>query len=206
MSTRIYLLRHAESANPNVFHGAESDVGLSDRGRRQAEAVAAVLAGLAPHGLVTSPMLRARLTAAPIAAACGLSARIEPELYERRLGPLAGLPFHAADAVWPEMLRRWAAGDTGFAPEGAESFAAVRARLLPVWERLTSEFSGRRLVIVAHGAVCKVLLLSILRGFGPGDWERLGPIRNAAVTELTSAADGWEAVRLNDVPEPLRLL
>ena len=28
--TRVYLLRHAESAVPHVFHGAESDVGLSE--------------------------------------------------------------------------------------------------------------------------------------------------------------------------------
>lgn len=32
MPTRIWLLRHAETALPTVFHGAESDVGLSRRG------------------------------------------------------------------------------------------------------------------------------------------------------------------------------
>src|SRR5437879_1069482 len=33
-TTRVWLLRHAETANPAVFHAAESDVGLSARGQR----------------------------------------------------------------------------------------------------------------------------------------------------------------------------
>ena len=64
MSTHVYLLRHAETATPDVFHGFESDVGLSVRGEQQAEVVAAELAGLRIDGLVSSGMLRARLTAA----------------------------------------------------------------------------------------------------------------------------------------------
>src|SRR4051812_13317991 len=57
--TRVFLLRHAESADPTVFHGAESDVGLSERGERQAHAVAAVLAAHRPTAVVSSAMRRA---------------------------------------------------------------------------------------------------------------------------------------------------
>ena len=46
--TRVLLLRHAETAAPDRFHGAESDVDLGDRGSRQAEAVAPGLAGDGP--------------------------------------------------------------------------------------------------------------------------------------------------------------
>lgn len=38
--TRVWLLRHGESANPTVFHGAESDIDLGERGRRQAALLA----------------------------------------------------------------------------------------------------------------------------------------------------------------------
>ena len=38
--TRVYLLRHAETAQPDVFHGYESNVDLGPRGVRQAEALA----------------------------------------------------------------------------------------------------------------------------------------------------------------------
>src|SRR5262245_45515654 len=120
MPTRVLLLRHAESAAPDVFHGAESDVGLSPRGRRQAEAVAPVLAARRPAALVSSAMRRALDTAAPAARACGLAVRVEPALHERRVGGLSGTPTNG-DGVWPQTLRRWLAGDTGYAPPGAES-------------------------------------------------------------------------------------
>ncbi len=85
MPTRVLLLRHAESANPLIFHGAESDVGLSERGWRQAKVIAPVLAAQTPDVLISSAMRRARETAQPIARACGLPVRIEADLHERRV-------------------------------------------------------------------------------------------------------------------------
>jgi broad specificity phosphatase PhoE len=201
LSTRVLLLRHAESANPKVFHGAESDVGLSERGRRQAEAVAPLLAGQRPSAVISSAMRRALDTAGPIAAACGLPLRVEPDLHERRVGALSGTPAQTKDGVWPDTLRRWLAGDTGYAPPGAESFDAIRGRVLPVWNRVTAEWAGQTLVVVCHGVVCRVLLLSLVSGLTLADWNRLGPIRNVAVHELVSAGEGWHVVRLNDLPD-----
>ncbi|MBV8382979.1 MAG: histidine phosphatase family protein, partial [Planctomycetaceae bacterium] len=61
--TRVLLLRHAETSAPDRFHGAESDVGLGERGRRQAEAVAEILAAEGPDALYSSAMRRALETA-----------------------------------------------------------------------------------------------------------------------------------------------
>ncbi len=206
MPTRVFVLRHGESADPSVFHGAESDVGLSARGRKQAEAVAPFLAAQRPAALVSSAMRRARDTAAPIAAACGLPVLVEPQLHERRVGALTGTPFGAADGVWPDTLRRWMTGDTAFAPPDAESFEDIRARVLPVWDRLVHTYDNRCLVVVAHGVVCKVLFLSVLPGLSPADWPKLGPIRNAALTELERADGPWQARRLNWLPEAVAAL
>src|SRR5262245_20795203 len=203
MPTRVWLLRHAETAAPHVFHGADSDVGLSERGLRQAELAAPVLAACRPAAVVSSAMLRARLTAEPIAWLAGVPHRLEPHLHERRIGPLSGTPTGGRDGGWPETLRGWTAGETGYAPPGAESFDQVRDRVLPVWQRLAEEFAGRNLIIVAHGVVCKVLLLSLLPGRGPADWTTLGPVYNLAVSELALTPAGWEAVSLCRVPEVL---
>jgi broad specificity phosphatase PhoE len=201
---RVLLLRHAETSDPAVFHGAESDVGLSERGRRQAAAVAPLLAAFRPRRLVSSAMRRARETAEPIARACGLEVHLEPALHERRVGGLSGTPTHG-NGVWPETLDRWQAGDTAHAPFGAESYNDLCTRLLPVWERVTARRDGGPLVVVAHGIVCKVLLLNLLAGYSVADWHRIGPIHNTAITELVAHADGWHAVRINDLaPEVLR--
>jgi probable phosphoglycerate mutase len=199
MAAHVFLLRHAESARPDVFHGAESDIGLSERGRRQAEAVAPILAAEKPDAVICSAMRRARDTAGPIAAACGLTPILEPELHERRVGDLAGRPFGGKDGVWPATLRRWMAGETGFTPEDAESFDDIRNRVLPVWNRLTHEWSGRRIIIVAHGVVCKVLLLSNLQGYGVTDWDRLGSIQNVGITEVVQDGVAWRALRISEM-------
>ena len=139
-------------------------------------------------------------TAAPIALACGLSVQVEPQLHERRVGLLSGTPTAGTDGVWPETLGRWIDGDTAFAPAGAESFEDIRDRVVPIWQRLTTTFDGQTIVVVAHGVVNKVLLLSLLREYSVADWQRLGPSRNVAVNELVCDADGWRPVRLNELP------
>jgi 2,3-bisphosphoglycerate-dependent phosphoglycerate mutase len=199
MPKRVLLIRHAESADPTVFHGAESDVGLSERGRRQADAVARYLATQGPEVLVSSAMRRAMDTARPIAAACGLEVNVEPQLHERRVGALSGTPTAGTEGVWPDTLRRWMAGDTGHAPPGAESFDDIKRRVLPVWERWVERAKGQTLVVVAHGVVIRVLLLSLLAGHSVADWRRLGMIHNAGVSELVRARAAWEALRVSEV-------
>ena len=203
MPTHIYLLRHAETAKPTVFHGAESDIGLSEKGYRQAEIIADVLAPKQPDVVISSGMIRAMNTALPLARRCGLTLQTEPNLHERKVADLSGLPFDGHGGVWPETMRRWMAGEPSYAHPGAESFDDLCARLLPIWHRLVHEHAGKTLVVIAHGIVCKVLLLNLLTGWSVADWERLGPIHNAAVTELLYENDGWRALRLNERPAEL---
>ena len=195
-STRVFLLRHAESAVPNVFHGAESDVDLSPRGRRQAMAIARVLAPLQPAVVVSSAMRRATETARPIAELCGVPHLLEPLLHERRVAGLSGLSY-ADNDIWPETVRRWSAGETNYAHEGAETFDDIKSRVVPVWERIIDQHAGRSLVVVAHGIVCKVLLLSL---FADWTWTGIGSIRNVAINELCRDGSDWTALRINDWP------
>ena len=90
---KLLLIRHAQSGNNLLWEQTGSnrdrspDPGITDLGRRQADAVAQALA--APSGryprpthLYTSLMLRAVQTAAPIAEALDLPLRVEPDIYE----------------------------------------------------------------------------------------------------------------------------
>jgi broad specificity phosphatase PhoE len=83
--TRLHLVRHGRAA---AGWDADPDPDLDDVGRAQAEAVADLLAGLAaaggavPLALVSSPLLRCRSTAAPLAARWAADARIEPRVAE----------------------------------------------------------------------------------------------------------------------------
>ncbi len=75
---RVYLCRHAEAAPGDPDELRE----LTAAGRRQARALAKRLAALPqpPVLVLTSPLLRARQTAAAIADATGARLLIEPRL------------------------------------------------------------------------------------------------------------------------------
>ena len=201
--TTIWLARHAESAAPTVFHGAESNIGLSELGRQQAEAAATWFKPHAPTVVVSSAMIRAKETAAPIAAACGVPHHIETELYERRVGELGGTSFSSQSGPWHETIHRWMAGDTSYTTPGAESFDELRDRLVPALERVARQFAGQRVVVVAHGVVCKVLLLTLLADRGPAGWQALGRVANLAVSKLQFDGTVWTAERLLEVPSPV---
>ncbi len=199
----VWLARHAETAAPTLFHEAESDVELGEHGRRQALAAAGWFAELKPTGVVSSAMIRARDTAAPIAAACGVPHHIEPFLHERRVGPLSRKPRAEADHIWDETIVHWLKGNTGYAFPGMESFDELRDRTLPAFERVVSAHPGGRVVIVCHGVVCKVLLLTLLHGKSPANWVDIGRIPNLAVSELVPHGEKWWANRLLILPPPV---
>ena len=73
---RLFLVRHAHAApgEPDELRP------LSDRGREEARALAERLDAAAPDLVVTSPLLRARETAAAIASATGAELRIDDRL------------------------------------------------------------------------------------------------------------------------------
>jgi probable phosphoglycerate mutase len=192
------LFRHAETADPSVFHGAESDIALGRRGELQAQRLAAYLAERRPDVLVCSGMRRARDTAAPVAQTCGLTPEIEPELHERRLGGLSGMPTGDRSGPWMQTVQRWMQGETDFSLLGAESFEEVRQRVVGVWNRVTQRHGGKTIAMIAHGAVIKVLLLSIVPGKGPADWMRMGAIHNVSLHELTPVEGGWQLERFNE--------
>lgn len=88
--TRALLLRHGESAH-NAHTGAEAlaeeegDL-LTARGREQARAAGAALGEHEPTRLLTSPLRRARETAAEIGAALGMEPTVVPYANELHAG------------------------------------------------------------------------------------------------------------------------
>ena len=122
---RVYLCRHAEAAPGDPDELRE----LTAKGRRQARALGARLAGLAepPATVLTSPLARARQTAEAIAAETGAALRLEPALAPGATvdalrgavagasGPVAAVG-HQPDCS--EILLALRGEDPGFAPAG----------------------------------------------------------------------------------------
>jgi 2,3-bisphosphoglycerate-dependent phosphoglycerate mutase len=202
----VWLLRHAETATPGIFHGAESDVELSALGQAQSAALAEWFRELRPTVVVTSHMKRAIATALPTVELLQIPHVIEPDFHERRVGILSGTDFTASGGIWSETIANWTQGNTAFTSEGAESFDNIRDRVVGAWQRTIERFPGERVLIVAHGVVCKVLVLTLLKPFSPADWLPLGPIANCAVTTFQHVSESWQDLQLLQVPPPVLAL
>src|SRR5437764_7482956 len=93
----ILVVRHGETDGNAARILQRPDVPLNARGMRQAELLARRLSG---HGFVhilCSDLLRARMTAAPLAAISGIAIEENALLQERNFGDLRGTPYDALD-------------------------------------------------------------------------------------------------------------
>ncbi|HKO85565.1 MAG TPA: phosphoglycerate mutase family protein, partial [Actinomycetota bacterium] len=79
-TTIVFLVRHAKAANRFEWTGGDRDRPLIDKGRKQADRLAAALRREQPVLVAASPWLRCRQTAAPLAAAMGLRVELDDRL------------------------------------------------------------------------------------------------------------------------------
>ncbi len=151
----VHLVRHAEHGLlGRVLAGRTPDVPLSPVGRRQAGTLAAHFAVGLVRAVLTSPVQRARETAAPVAAAAGLLPVVEPGLDEVDFGAWAGLGFDALADV-----PGWAAwnGARGLAhTPGGETMLAVQARAVAAL--MGQRALGGSVAAVSHSDVIKAVL------------------------------------------------
>jgi len=97
---RLLVIRHAEAVPAGTIRDAERP--LTTRGVQTFTAAARGLARLvpAPDAILTSPLLRARQTAALIAAALGMEPQEEPALASGNLARILGaLELQSPDAT-----------------------------------------------------------------------------------------------------------
>ncbi len=85
MTVRVYIMRHAWAAPPDLFHPeADEHRELTPEGRQRLHRWAAELhrRGIAPQAVLTSPLVRAVQTAQIVAETCSgnASAQVCPEL------------------------------------------------------------------------------------------------------------------------------
>lgn len=163
------LVRHGETAwNRASRLQGRADIPLNDTGRAQALATAEALAEAGPWDLVVSSTLgRARETARIIAHRLGTGAVVEvPALVERDYGPAEGTDISGLDERAKAELM-----------EAGESAASVVLRGTAALAGLAAAHAGKRLVVVSHGTLIR-LVLSSLRGV---DHPR---VENGEVVEL----------------------
>jgi broad specificity phosphatase PhoE len=167
--TRFLLIRHAESVwNASGRWQGQADPPLSERGRRQAEAVAADLAGIRFDVLISSDLARALETARIIGRVAGVEPQPDRRLRELDVGAWAGLGREEIARRAPERLARFESGDPDVRPGGGETRREIRQRVRRAFADLAARHDGRRVAVVTHLGVIRALLQG--REFGNAEW------------------------------------
>jgi 2,3-bisphosphoglycerate-dependent phosphoglycerate mutase len=157
----LLLVRHAQPVRveEGTVDGA-ADPELSAAGRVQAERLAAWLTVDAPDAVLTSPLRRARETAAPLADALGCSAEIVDGLAEYDAAAGEYIPIEDSRATKDE---RWYATIEGrWADVGGVDPHEFQAQVVPAMESLIARFPARRVAVFTHGGVLNVYLAHVL--------------------------------------------
>jgi probable phosphoglycerate mutase len=158
MTTNIVLIRHGETAwNAERRLQGHIDIQLNAEGLRQADAVAAALAGERVDAIVASDLQRAHQTAQAIARLHGMPLHTDPSLRERCFGGFEGLLYAEIEQRFPQEFAAWQAREVdGAMPAGvrvAETFRQFYQRSVHAIMRLAQQHRGQSLVLVAHGGV-----------------------------------------------------
>jgi broad specificity phosphatase PhoE/8-oxo-dGTP pyrophosphatase MutT (NUDIX family) len=81
-TTPVLLVRHARAGSRQAWAGPDDERPLDDRGRRQAAALADLLALWRPARVLSAPAARCTQTVAPLARSLGLPVELEHDLAE----------------------------------------------------------------------------------------------------------------------------
>ena len=158
----LYCIRHGESSyNAEGRIQGQSDVPLSEMGRRQSEAVAKALAGLPIEAVHSSPLRRAMQTAQPVALALKLEIRTDPRLMEVHAGVFQDKLRSQLDELYPDEIARWRSGDPDFTIPGGESRRDLMRRGREVFEAIGRTGHGQ-VVVVTHGGLLTAAMKALL--------------------------------------------
>jgi broad specificity phosphatase PhoE len=204
----IVLVRHGESvgnladaearergADRLDLPARDADVELSERGRRQADALGAWMADAEhlPDVVVSSPYARALETARRAVEVPSLDVLLDERLRERDLGRFdgmtgAGIRSEFAD----EAERRARVGKFYYKPPSGESWADVVLRIRSLLADLRHGFEDQRVWMFTHQAVIMTFRY-VLEGLTEQELleiDRTSTIPNASMTTYRRGDDG----------------
>jgi broad specificity phosphatase PhoE len=184
----LFVIRHGQTEWSTVGrHTGRTDLPLTEIGRRQGEALAKMIADRRFELVLTSPLLRARVTSE--LAGLGDQAEVEPDLAEWDYGELEGLTTNEIR----QRLPQWSIWT--HPPEKGERLDDLAVRADRVIARVR-ETEGD-VALFGHSHALRVLAAR---------WLRLAPIAGSGFILETAAIGvlGWDreypaVVRWNDL-------
>lgn len=206
-AAELFIVRHGDAipgADEIIPSGVYDDLPLSRLGREQAQWLADRFQALPFSAIYSSPLLRCRQTAAPLAERLGLRPVIVENLKEIRLGNIRPWPEDTTDlaALTAALQERQAdivrlVGETGHwdAIPGSEPSKEFRRRVVEACDSIAGRHIGQRVLIFAHGGVVNAYVAEVL-GL---ERDFFFPAANTSITVVRAAGKQRVLFILNDV-------
>jgi probable phosphomutase (TIGR03848 family) len=200
--TTILMVRHGQTPTTGkLLPGRAPGLHLAEQGVAQAERAGERIAELERvDAIYTSPMERARETAAPIGKAVGMRPKVERGLIECDFGEWTGAEL-AKLMKLPEWRTVQQAPSTFRFPEG-ESFTEMQVRMVTTLDRLRSRHTGGVIVCVSHADTIKAAMAHAL-GTHLDLFQRI-VISTCSISGIAWSTDGPVALTVNSTGGSLR--
>lgn len=195
----ILLIRHGETSyNATGLMYGHADVGLNERGLRQAAAIGARLRTMRLTAIYASDLSRAVQTASAVAAFHPLTIQQHNGLREQHVGDWEHLSI-------PEVIERFPHDYTAYVADPAltpytngESFAMLQLRAYAAFEEIVARHDdGDTLCIVCHGGTINALVCGIL-GLDIREHQKLW-VENCSLTTFRRRDGILRMIGFNDV-------
>ena len=192
----IFLIRHGENeyTRTGKLAGWTKGVSLNEAGQKQAQALAARLKPVPIKHIYSSPLERARETAAPLAQALGLKVEVREGLGEVGYGEWTGksLKRLARQKLWRTVQNLPSAMQF---PAG-ETMRGAQLRLVDELERIAAAHPKDIVAVVGHSDPIK-LAVAFYLGMPLDLFQRI-QIQTCSVTVLRLGQGAASLVKLND--------
>lgn len=163
--TKIYIVRHceAEGNNKRLFQGS-TDCDITEMGEKQLKLLKKRFSTIHLDKIYTSPLIRARKTAAAIKGDRDIEIIADSDFTEIHGGVVEGKPFSEAFSGIPGLAEAWNYAPQDFAPEGGEPMRHAYERIWQAVIRAAKENKGKTVAVATHGGVTRCLNCRLLYG------------------------------------------
>ncbi len=185
----LIFVRHGRPQHVETDDGTPANPPLSEIGHIQAQAMADWLSEEHIDAIYSSPMQRARETAAPLERVLGLQAEIREGLSEMDRDSTAYVPTEVLRATDRDAWLKMASGD--FMKDVADPHGWVRGVVTTV-EQIVVDHPGQRVAVVCHGGVVNAYIAQCL-DFSIDDFMRFD-VDYTSVSRVMASSRGHRSV------------
>jgi broad specificity phosphatase PhoE len=195
--TTLFLVRHGRTGwnKEQIFRGTK-DIPLDEVGKEEAVLVGERLKGERVTAVYSSPLARARETAAAIARFHRIDVQVMAGLNDLNFGAWEGESLAEVKKKYPDLYRQWLETPHRVIFPGGEGLEAVSTRAMKVVEEICKRHPQDTVALVSHRVVLKVLICALL-GLDNSHFWNIGQ-DTTAVNCFQYKNGRWIVALLND--------